>query len=124
MQALGNNIKNIRKRWGMDQVEFAEFMDLTKGMISQYERGNNDPRIPFLLRLSDLTGIPSKRLYEEEILLSEIPPEPIKGERLPVVSESPVRYKSSQASADPQKMMELLEDILRRLAALESRIDK
>lgn len=124
MLELGRNIKKVRKRWGMDQNVFSEFMGLTKGMISTYERGNNDPRIPFLIRLSDLTGIQVKRLYEEEILLSEIPAEPLKEWQLPAVSESPVRYKPSTAPADPQKMMELLEDILRRLDDLESRIDK
>ena len=74
---LGPNIKRIRRKWRYQQEEFAQLLQSTKGRVSQYEVGNNDPKIPFLLRLERLSGISCSVLYNRLIKDSEIPSEPI-----------------------------------------------
>jgi Helix-turn-helix. len=74
---LGPNIKRIRKRWRFPQKEFADLLLSTVGMISQYEQGNNDPKIPFLLRLERVSGISCKILYNRLVSDEEIPEKPL-----------------------------------------------
>ncbi len=74
---LGPNIKRIRKRWRFQQEEFAKVMNSTKGRISQYELGNNDPKVPFLLHLERVTGIRLRVLYNRLIKDDEIPEKPL-----------------------------------------------
>lgn len=74
---LGPNIKRIRKKWRYQQEEFAKLMMSAKGRISQYELGNNDPKVPFLLRLERLSGIRLRVLYNRLITDDEIPNQPL-----------------------------------------------
>lgn len=122
MIVLGRNIKSIRKKWGYDQVGFGEMMDCTRAQVSQYETGNNDPRIPFLIRLQDLTGISCKRLYEQEVHRDEIPAEPLgegSGDQSAShVSESKLSYKSN-LPLELRQLMQLIEEMRSRLDKLE-----
>ncbi|MEM8908968.1 MAG: helix-turn-helix transcriptional regulator [Bacteroidota bacterium] len=77
---LGPNIKRIRRKWRYQQEEFAQLMSSTKGRISQYELGNNDPKIPFLLRLERLSGVACSILYTRLIKDDEISAQPLETE--------------------------------------------
>ncbi len=42
---VGEKVKNLRLKMGLTQEELAERSDLTKGFISQLERGNTSPSV-------------------------------------------------------------------------------
>lgn len=67
---LGSNIKAIRNKWRMSQEEFGDIFSIKKGAIHTYEKGDSEPRISFILKLYELTGIPFHvmcgRVVEEE----------------------------------------------------------
>lgn len=67
--ALGPNLKLIRKKWKINQTDFAEMLDVNPGKMSSYETSNAEPKIITLIRLEDITGIPIYDLYTR--LLSE-----------------------------------------------------
>ena len=48
---IGNKIKDLRNRNGLTQQELADRTELTKGFISQLERGQVSPSIVTLLDL-------------------------------------------------------------------------
>lgn len=74
---LGENIKTIRKRWSMNRDEFGELMDSTGPRISQYEIKNNEPKIPFIIRLQQLTNVNTYDLYYSILPIEDIPPKPL-----------------------------------------------
>lgn len=54
--AIGNKIKNLRMQIGLTQQELADRTELTKGFISQLERGQVSPSITTLLDLVECLG--------------------------------------------------------------------
>ena len=53
---IGNQLKNLRKQAGLTQQELADRTELTKGFISQLERGQVSPSIVTLLDLIECLG--------------------------------------------------------------------
>ena len=54
---LNENIKNLRVARGLNQVEFAKLMGVTKQCVSNWENDNVLPSIEMLTRLADYFGV-------------------------------------------------------------------
>ena len=52
--SLNNNIKKLRLGMGLNQVEFAKKLDITKQCVSNWENDNVLPSIDMLMKLADL----------------------------------------------------------------------
>ena len=123
---LGPNIKRIRKKWRFQQEEFAKLMMSAKGRISQYELGNNDPKVPFLLRLERLSGIRLRVLYNRLITDDEIPSQPL--EPTLEVPDSTVEELQEPDPNHARKvntgMLQWMEYMERRMKELEEQIEQ
>ena len=54
---LGTRIKELRKAFGLSQVELAMRMEVTKQTISNWENGNIQPSIDMLVGLSNVFNV-------------------------------------------------------------------
>ena len=52
--SLNNNIKKLRLGMGLNQVEFAKKLNITKQCVSNWENDNVLPSIDMLMKLADL----------------------------------------------------------------------
>ena len=72
---IGRKIKDLRNRNGLTQQELADRTELTKGFISQLERGQVSPSIVTLLDLIECLGTTASEFFkeaeEEHIVFSE-----------------------------------------------------
>lgn len=72
---IGEKIKDLRNRNGLTQEELANRAELTKGFISQLERGQVSPSVVTLLDLIECLGITAEEFFreteEEKIVFSE-----------------------------------------------------
>ncbi|MCI8665972.1 MAG: cupin domain-containing protein [Dorea sp.] len=72
---IGNKIKDLRNRNGLTQQELADRTELTKGFISQLERGQVSPSIVTLLDLIECLGTTASEFFketeEERVVFSE-----------------------------------------------------
>lgn len=53
MSVFGQNLKQLRERYGFSQSEFGEVIGVTKSTISQWEKGKSYPRRKFINLLMD-----------------------------------------------------------------------
>ena len=51
--ALNENIRQLRLSFGINQVEFAKIMNVTKQCVSNWENDNVLPSIDMLIKLAD-----------------------------------------------------------------------
>lgn len=74
-EQIGNKIKNLRKRNGLTQQELADRTELTKGFISQLERGQVSPSVVTLFDLIECLGTTPSDFFkdskEEQIVFSD-----------------------------------------------------
>lgn len=66
MHNIGKKIKNLRQEKGLTQEELADRCELTKGFISQLERGNTLPSIPTLVDLLQCLGTDLKHFFGDD----------------------------------------------------------
>ena len=52
-KALNENIKELRMQCGLNQVEFAQKMNVTKQCVSNWENDNVLPSIEMLVKMAD-----------------------------------------------------------------------
>lgn len=79
LPALNENIKHLRQQSGLNQVEFAERLGVTKQCVSNWENDNVQPSIEMLIKLSNffkvstdyLLGRESTKLLDAEGLTDE-----------------------------------------------------
>lgn len=57
MLALNENIKNLRVAQGLNQVEFAKILCVTKQCVSNWENDNVVPSIDMLCKIADFFGV-------------------------------------------------------------------
>ena len=57
MLALNENIKNLRVAQGLNQVEFAKILCVTKQCVSNWENDNVLPSIDMLCKIADFFGV-------------------------------------------------------------------
>lgn len=62
MSELGYNIKMYRSAKRMSQSDLAKKLEVTQGMISQWEKGIRTPRFATLLRLAEALDVPTELL--------------------------------------------------------------
>ena len=62
---IGKKIKDLRNRNGLTQQELADRTELTKGFISQLERGQVSPSIVTLLDLIECLGTTASEFFKE-----------------------------------------------------------
>ncbi len=62
---IGNKLKDLRNRNGLTQQELADRTELTKGFISQLERGQVSPSIVTLLDLIECLGTTASEFFKE-----------------------------------------------------------
>ena len=72
---IGKKIRDLRNRNGLTQQDLADRAELTKGFISQLERGQVSPSIVTLLDLIECLGTTAsdffKEAVEEQIVFTE-----------------------------------------------------
>ena len=79
MLTLNENIKNLRLAKGLNQVEFAKNLCVTKQCVSNWENDNVVPLIEMLCKIADFFGVSTdyllgrseKRVVEVSNLTSE-----------------------------------------------------
>lgn len=64
-QIIGNNLRNFRISQGYRQEDLAEYLGVTRSMISYYENGERDIPVISLNKLADLFGVELEALLEE-----------------------------------------------------------
>lgn len=74
--ALGPNLAAIRRKWKIKQSDVAELLEVKPTQLSTYETGVAEPKIPVLIRLEEITGIPIYDLYTRLLDDTEIPDHP------------------------------------------------
>ena len=57
MLALNENIKKLRLAKGLNQVEFAKILCVTKQCVSNWENDNVIPSIDMLCKIADFFGV-------------------------------------------------------------------
>lgn len=57
MLALNENIKKLRMARGLNQVEFAKILGVSKQCVSNWENDNVMPSIEMLLKIADFFGV-------------------------------------------------------------------
>ena len=57
MLALNENIKKLRIAQGLNQVEFAKILCVTKQCVSNWENDNVVPSIDMLCKIADFFGV-------------------------------------------------------------------
>lgn len=74
-QQIGKKIRDLRNRNGLTQQELANRTELTKGFISQLERGQVSPSVVTLLDLIECLGVTAAEFFaeteEEQLVFSE-----------------------------------------------------
>jgi len=103
---LPANLKTIRRRCALNQEQLADLLGLqSKGnpaaVISNWERGLNQPGLDYLLRLQDLTQLDLTRLLRSALTLEDLPGRP-KGRRRAWKSRpSPTATCTTTAASSP-----------------------
>lgn len=54
MDIIGNRIQELRKKNGLTQAQLSKLCNTTRGVISTYEIGANNPPIPMLITLANI----------------------------------------------------------------------
>lgn len=65
-ETIGKKIKNLRNRNGLTLQELADRTELTKGFLSQLERGQVSPSVVTLLDLIECLGVAPAEFFAEE----------------------------------------------------------
>lgn len=74
---LGANLELVKLKWGMKNTQFAEAIGVPVTQVTRYEKNENAPRVPALVKLVELTGISFYDFCTREIERSEIPDQPL-----------------------------------------------
>lgn len=133
---LGNNIRLIRKKWRYKQDQFGAKFNVQGQSISTYEKGTAEPRLAFLLKLSEMTGVSINDLCGKPLHESKIPEKPFYAPQaaMPlVVSEPGPNYDLLQPEdiaeplynmhilvAEVKKMRNRLEELEKSLGVAQS----
>src|SRR6266516_5032803 len=64
----GRRIREVRRRLGLTQAEFAERLETTQSSVSRWEAGTQAPDLSFLMKIGELGGLDPIRfaLHDEE----------------------------------------------------------
>jgi transcriptional regulator with XRE-family HTH domain len=57
-EQFGSNLRRIREEAGFSQEDLMRVSDVHRTQISKYERGETDPQLEVLVRLSEALNVP------------------------------------------------------------------
>jgi transcriptional regulator with XRE-family HTH domain len=66
MSTISRKIREVRKRLGLTQAEFADRLQTTQGTVSRWEAGDQRPEIDFIIKISDLGGFEPFKLGRDD----------------------------------------------------------
>ena len=89
---IGQKIKQIRKSWGLSQIELAEKIGISFQQIQKYEKGSTRISVVRLQQIAEALGVNISIFFEE-------------GEKAPQVSDYVLRYIPE---GDPFETIQLL----------------
>lgn len=112
---ISYNIRLIRKRWGLSQVEFAKLVGSERARISNAETAKNQPSSELLLRLEELTRIPIYTLLTERLRPSSVRKYPVMEEYSPYEVDLEDIGVVKEPEAGSYDTYELAERLLRQL---------
>jgi transcriptional regulator with XRE-family HTH domain len=118
---LARNIWIVRKRWRMNQDEFASLLGLNRGNISNYERGQNTPDVVFLVKLQDLTGVNAKDLCYSSLEAETIPIQPLDGKS--GAAASPPEFEEPNSAYSPESRLYNIVELVKRVELLTKKIE-
>ncbi|WP_084331275.1 helix-turn-helix domain-containing protein [Ruminiclostridium cellobioparum] len=64
---LGNNIRKLREKYELTQIEFAKILNISNTTLSQYESGNRIPNDEIKLKIADYFKVSLDYLLGREI---------------------------------------------------------
>lgn len=116
---LSQNLTIIMSIWKMDQYQFSALIGLNYPTFNNYMSQKSFPRIPTLLLISDVTGIPLDLFLRQTIPIHLIPEFPLQGEKLDMVKESEPIYRANNPPLiDFSTLQRRLEAVEEKLAVL------
>ncbi len=127
---LPQNLKTIRSRWRLSQEEMAGLLRIeSKGskpaVVSNWERGINNPGIDYLLRLQDIARVDLNRLLRSYLAFEDIPPQPVLEKPYPLPEEqAPPRVREPVTPYgelyDYRELVRVVKTLQERVAKLEN----
>lgn len=63
---IGNKLKELRMAHGMNQVEFAKVLSVTKQTVSNWENNNIQPSIDMLIKIADFFSVSTDYLLSRD----------------------------------------------------------
>lgn len=63
---FGENIRNLRKKAGYTQQEYAKLLGISASAVGMYEQGRREPDQKLLLKMAETLGVSVDRLLSEE----------------------------------------------------------
>lgn len=63
---IGNKLKELRMAHGMNQVEFAKVLSVTKQTVSNWENNNIQPSIDMLINIADFFSVSTDYLLSRD----------------------------------------------------------
>ncbi len=120
MKQLGQNLRKIRKKWGMSQQEIADFLKVSKASLSLYETGANDPKIPIFVKICKVSGLQADALYNTEVPNSMIPDKPLNDIEIFTGKEGKGSFSADANELwEYPKLVEQVMDLVKRMEEVE-----
>jgi len=64
-ERLGLNIAYYRRRMKMSQIQFANYINLSRTHLAAIESGSKDPSLALLYRIAEALEVPVSCLFED-----------------------------------------------------------
>ena len=71
-KSIGQKVKNLREKAGLNQMQIAQFLGVDQSNISKCEKGERQFQVDHLERLGSLFGVPLGDLMNEEVSLAPL----------------------------------------------------
>lgn len=72
MSLFGKNIKKIRSIRGLTQVQLAEMLEVSRGVVSSYEEGRAEPKIETIIKTAELFSISIDHLLKTTLTVNQL----------------------------------------------------
>ena len=69
---VGNKIKEMRQRYGFNQLTIADYLDVDQSLISKIEKGEREPSSGIIKKLADLFGCNVSTFIEENSQIDQL----------------------------------------------------
>lgn len=72
MSLFGKNIKKIRNVRGLTQMQLADLIDVSRGVISSYEEGRAEPKIETIIKTADVFNLSIDQLLKTNVTVNQL----------------------------------------------------